>query len=124
MLIRSDNTQAMTGSYFAQMYDDWNLNEDKMVVREGKQTIPLASYECSIIPSGALLRTSIGPMLPTTLKNTGPQEPMEKGCVSTVTESSLLDKGMGEESDGKEDSPNTLEAHLPTPQRESLKKYG
>ena len=123
-LIRSDNTQAMTGSYFVQMYDDWNLNEDEMVVREGKQAIPFSLRECSGIPSGALLGTSIGPMLPTTLKNTGPQELMGKGCVSTVTERSLLDKDPGEESDGKEKPSNTLGAHLPTPQRESVKKYG
>ena len=42
MLIRSDNTQAMTGSYFVQICDDWNLNEDEMVVREGTQTVPFS----------------------------------------------------------------------------------
>ena len=37
LLVRSDNTQAMTGSYFVQVLDDWNLNEDAMVVREGSK---------------------------------------------------------------------------------------
>ena len=71
MLVKSDNTQAPTGSYFVQMLDGWNLNEHAMVVREGKQTIPLSLHECSEIPSGALLGISIGPMLPTTLNNIG-----------------------------------------------------
>ena len=52
-------------------------------------------------------------MLPTALKNTGLQEPMEKGCVATVTERSLLDKDLGEEGDGKEEPPDTLGVHLP-----------
>ena len=47
MLIRSDNITAMTGWYLVQMYDEWNLNEKEMVVREGKQTFPLSSHECS-----------------------------------------------------------------------------
>ena len=41
MLMRADNTPAMTESYFVQMLDGWNLDEDAMVVREGKQSIPL-----------------------------------------------------------------------------------
>ena len=47
---------------------------------------------------------------------------MKKDCVVTVTESSLLDKDSDEESDEKEEPPDTLGAHLPTPQRESLKR--
>ena len=47
-----------------------------------------------------LLGMSNGPMRRATLKNTGLQEFMEKGCVATVTESSLLGKDPGEESDG------------------------
>ena len=118
MLIRSYNTQAMTGSYYVQICDDWNLNEDEMAVREGKQTNPFSSHECSEIPYGALLGMSNCPMLFTTLKNTDLQEPMEKGCMETVTESSLLDKDPVEESDGKEEPPDALGAHLPNPQRE------
>ena len=38
-----------------------------MVVREGEQTIPFSSHECSEFPS-ALLGMSNGPMLPTALK--------------------------------------------------------
>ena len=86
-------------------------------MREGKQAIPFSSHECSEIPSGALLGMSNGPMPPKTLKNTGLQEPTEKGCVATVTESSLLDKDLGEESDGKEEPPDTLGTHLSNPQR-------
>ena len=54
MLGREDNTPAMTGSYSVQMLHCWNLDEDAMVVREGKQSIPLASHEYTEIPSGAL----------------------------------------------------------------------
>ena len=36
MLVRVDNTPAMTGSYFLQTLDGWNLDEDAMVVRKGK----------------------------------------------------------------------------------------
>ena len=39
----------------------------------------------------------------------------------TVTETSRLDEDPGEESDGKEEPPDTLGAHLSIPQRESLK---
>ena len=39
MLVRADNTPAMTRSYFVQIFDGWNLDEDTMVVREGKQSI-------------------------------------------------------------------------------------
>ena len=71
MLVRVDNTQAPTGSYFVQMLDGWNLNGDAMAVREAKQTIPFSLHECSEISSGALLGIAIGPMLPTTLNNIG-----------------------------------------------------
>ena len=54
MLVRADNTPAMTGSYFVQMLDGWNLDEDAMVEREGKQSIPLSSHEYSEIPSATL----------------------------------------------------------------------
>ena len=54
MLVKADNTPAMTGSYFVQMLDGCNLDEDAMVVREGKQSIPLSSHEYSEIPSGTL----------------------------------------------------------------------
>ena len=93
-----------------------------MVVIEGKQIIPFSSHGCSGIPSGALLGTSNGPMMSTILKNAGLQEPIEKSCVATVTESSQLDEDLSKESDGKEEPPGTLGAHLPTPQRESLKR--
>ena len=122
MLVRADDTPAMTGSYFVQMLESWNLDEDAMVVRKGKQSIPLSSHECSEIPSGALLGTSNGPMLPTTLENTGLQEPVKKSCVATVAKSSQLDGDRGQESDRKEEPPDTLGAHLPAPQRESLKR--
>ena len=121
MLVRADNTPAMTGSYFVQTLDGWNLDEDGMVVKEGKQDIPLSSHEYSEIPSGALLGTSNGPMLPTTLENAGLQEPVKKSCVATVTKDSQLDENRGQESDRKKELPDTLEAHLPAPQRESLK---
>ena len=121
MLVRADNTPAMTGSYFVQMLESWNLDEDAMVVRGGKQSIPLSPYEYSAIPSGALLGTSNGPMLPTTLENTGLQKPVKKICVATVTKGSQLDADRGIESDRNEEPPDTLEAHLPPPQRESLK---
>ena len=114
MLVRADNTPAMTGSYFVQTIDGWNLDEDAVVVREGKQNIPLSSHEHSEIPSGALL--------PTTLENTGLQEPVKKSCVATVTKGSQLDEDRGQESDRKEEPPDTLGAHLPAPQRESLKR--
>ena len=68
MLVRVYNTPAMTGSYFVQMLDGWNLDEDAMVVRKGKQSILLSSHEFSEISSGALLGTSNGPTLPTTLE--------------------------------------------------------
>ena len=122
MLVRADNTPAMTGSYFLQTIDGWNLDEDAMVVREGKQNIPFSSHEYSEIPSGALLGTSNGPMLPTTLENTGLQEPVKKSCVATVTKGSQLDEDWGQESDRKEEPSDTLGAHLPAPQRESLKR--
>ena len=122
MLVRADNTSAMTGSYFVQMLESWNLDEDAMVVREGKQNIPLSSHEYSEILSGALLGTSNSPTLPTTLKTTGLQEPVKKSCVATVTKSSQLDEDRGQESDRKEEPPDTLGAHLPAPQRESLKR--
>ena len=47
MLVGADSTPAMTGSYFVQMLESWNLDEDAMVVREGKQNIPLSSNEYS-----------------------------------------------------------------------------
>ena len=50
MLVGADNTPAMTGSYFVQILESWNLDEDAMVVREGKQTIPLSSHEYAEIP--------------------------------------------------------------------------
>ena len=122
MLVRADNTPAMTGSYFVQTFDGWNLDEDAMVVREGTQNIPFSSHEYSEIPSGALLGTSNGPMLPTTMENTGLQEPVKKSCVATVTKGSQLDEDRGQESDRKEEPPDTLGAHLSSPQRESLKR--
>ena len=122
MLVGADNTPAMTGSYFVQILESWNLNEDAMVVSEGEQSIPLSSHEYSKIPSGALLGTSNGPTLPTTLENTGLQEPVKKSCVATVTKGSQLDEDRGQESDRKEEPPNTLGSHLPAPQRESLKR--
>ena len=122
MLVRADNTPANTGSYFVETLDGWNLNEDAMAVREGKQNIPFSSHEYSEIPSGALLGTSNGPMLPTTLENTGLQEPVKKSCVATVTKGSQLDEDRGQESDRKEEPPDLLGAHLPAPQRESLKR--
>ena len=78
MLVRADNAPAMTGSCFVQTINDWNLDEDAMVVREGKQNFPLSSHEYSEIPSGAHLRTSNGPMLSTTLKNTGYRSPSRR----------------------------------------------
>ena len=102
MLVRADNTPAMTGSYFVQMLDGWNLDEDTMVVREWKQNIPFSSHEYSEIPSDALLGTSNGLMLPTTLENSGLQEPVKKSCVATVTKGSQLDEDRGQESDWKE----------------------
>ena len=122
MLVGADNTPAMTGSYFVQILESWNLDEDAMVVREGKQTIPLSSQEYAEIPSGALLGTSNGPMLPTTLENAGLQEPVKKSCVATVTKGSKLDENRGQESDREEEPPDTLGVHLPAPQRESLKR--
>ena len=112
----------MTGSYFVQMLESWNLEEDAMVVRGRKQIIPLSSHEYSEIPSGALLGTSNGPMLPTTLENTGLQKAMKKSCVATVTKGSQLDEDRDQESDRKEEPPDTSGAHLPAPQRESLKR--
>ena len=122
MLVGADNTPAMTGSYFVQMLESWNLDEDAMIVRERKQSIPLFSHEYSEIPSGALLGTSNGPTLPTILENTGLQEPVKKSCVATVTKSSQPDEDRGQESHRKEEIPDTLGAHLPAPQRESLKR--
>ena len=61
-------------------------------------------------------------MLPTTLENTGLQEPVKKSCVATVTKGSQLDEDRRQESDRKEEPPDTLGAHLPAPQRESLKR--
>ena len=71
MLVGAANTSAMTGSYFVQILESWNLDEDAMVVRVGNQSSLLSSHEYAEIPSGALLGTSNGPMLPTTLENTG-----------------------------------------------------
>ena len=122
MLVRADNTPAMTGSYFVQTIDGWNLIEDAMIASEGKQNIPFCSQEHSEIPSGALLGTSNGPMLPTTLENTDLQEPVKKSCVTTAMKGSQLDEVRGQESDRKEEPPDTLGAHLPAPQRESLKR--
>ena len=68
MLVRADNTPSMTGSYFVQILDGWNLDENAMVVSQGKQNILFSSREYSEIPSGALLGTSNGPMIPTTLE--------------------------------------------------------
>ena len=122
MLVGADNTPAMTGSYFVQMLESWNLDQDTMVEREGKQSIPLSSHEYSEIPSGALLGTSNGPTLPTILENTGLQEPVKRSCVANVTKGSRLDEDRGQESDRKEEPPDMLGAHLPAPQRESLKR--
>ena len=122
MLVRADNTPAMTRSYFVQTIDGWNLDKDAMVVREGKQNIPSSSQEHSEIPSGAILGTSNGPMLPTTMENTDLQKPVKKSRVATVTKGSQLDEGRGQESDRKEEPPDMLGAHLPAPQRESLKR--
>ena len=122
ILVRADNIPAMTGSYFVQTLDGWNLDEDAVVVGEEKQNLPFFSHECSEIPSGALLGTSNGPMIPTTLENAGLQEPIKKSCVATVTKSSHLDEDRGQESDRKEEPPDTLGAYLPAPQRESLKR--
>ena len=47
MLVRADNTPAMAGSYFVQTLGGWNLDEDAMVVREGKQNIPFSSHKYS-----------------------------------------------------------------------------
>ena len=121
MLVRADNTPAMTESYFVQTIDGWNLDEDAMIVREGRQNIPFSSQRHSEIPSGALLRTSNGPMLSTTLENTGLQEPVKKSCVATITKGSQLDEDRGQESDRKEEPPDTLGAHLPAPPCESFK---
>ena len=118
MLVGADSTPAMTGSYFVQMLESWNLDEDAMVVREGKQSIPLSSHEYSEIPSGALLGTSNDPMLPTTLENTGLQEPVKKSCVATVTKGSQQDEDRGQKSDRNEEPPDTLGSHLPAPQRD------
>ena len=93
-----------------------------MVVRERKQNVPFSSHEYSEIQSGILLGTSNGPMIPTTLENLGLQEPIKKSCVATVTKSSQLGEYWGQESDRKEELPDTLGAHLPAPQRESLKR--
>ena len=60
-------------------------------------------------------------MLPTTLENTSLQEPVKKSFVATVTKGSQLDEDRGQESD-PEEPPDTLGAHLPAPQRESLKR--
>ena len=122
MLVRADNTPAMTGSYFVQMLESWNLDEDLRIVREGKQSIPLSSHKYSEIPSGALLETSNGPTLPTILENIGLQEPVKKSCAATVTKGSQLDEDRDQESNRKEQPPDTLGAHLPAPQRESLKR--
>ena len=78
MLVRVDNTPAMTGSYFLQTLDGWNLDEDAMIVRKGKQNIPFSSHEYLEIRSGALSGTSNGPMLLTTLEKAGLQEPVKK----------------------------------------------
>ena len=122
MLVRADNTLAMAESYFVQTLDGWNLDEDAMVVREGKLNIPFYSVEFSEIQSGALLGTSNGPMIPTTLENAGLQEPIKKICMTTVTKSSQQDEDRGQESNWKEEPPDTLGAHLPAPQHESLKR--
>ena len=50
MLVRADNTPAMTGLYFVQTVDGWDLDENAMVVREGKQNVPFSSHEYSEIP--------------------------------------------------------------------------
>ena len=94
-----------------------------MVVRKDKQIIPLSSHECSEIPSRASLGISLGPLLPMVLNSIGLGERMTNGWVSTATENSLLDKDLGEENGRKDEPPDTLGAHLSTPQRESLKTY-
>ncbi|CAM9204030.1 unnamed protein product, partial [Ascophyllum nodosum] len=48
----------------------------------------------------------------------GLQEPVKKSCVATVTKGRQLDKNRGQESDRKEEPPDTLGSHLPAPQRE------
>ena len=68
------------------------------------------------------MRTSNGPTLPTILENTGLQEPVKKSCAATVTKGSQLDEDRGQESDRKEEPPDTLGAHLPAPQHEWLKR--
>ena len=85
MLVRSDNTTAMTGSYIVQVLDGWNSNEDAMGVREGKQIIIFSSHEYSEIPPGALLGISNGPMLSATPKNTRLRESIGTTCVAPVT---------------------------------------
>ena len=42
--------------------------------------------------------------------------------MATVTKGSQLNEDRGQESDRKEEPPDTLGAHLPAPQRESLEK--
>ena len=61
-------------------------------------------------------------MLLTTLEKAGLQEPVKKSCVATVTQGSQLNEDRGQESDRKEEPPDTLGAHRPALQRESLKK--
>ncbi|CAM9417768.1 unnamed protein product [Ascophyllum nodosum] len=43
---------------------------------------------------------------------------MKKSCVATVTKGSQLDEDRDQESDRKEEPPDTSGAHLPAPQRE------
>ena len=121
-LVRSDNTPAMTGSYFVQFLEEWNLDEDVMIVKEGRQNIPLTSHEYTQISPGALLGISNGPMRSITLENTRLQESIRRTDVATIRKSSQLDEGRGEESDRREEPPVTLGVHLPAPQRESLKR--
>ena len=104
------------------MLDGWNLDEDAMVVREGKKNIPFSSHEYSKIPSDALLGTPNDPTIPTTLENAGLQEPVKKSCVASVMKGSQLDEDRGHESDRNEEPPDTLGDHLPARQCESLKR--
>ena len=93
-----------------------------MIVKEGRQNIPLTSHEYTQLSPGALLGISNGPMRSITLENTRLQEPVRRTDVATIRKSSQLDEGRGEESDRRDEPPVTLGVHLPVPQRESLKR--